>query len=123
MPVVPDDGFHHARLPESSDLLVGREPPSALGWVSSKLQIWFNRTEVAWRDAGLHVHDESDEVFVVLRGALVVEAEGARRVVGAGEYCCFRQGVAHAVVEVHPPVETLMIRAPSVADKRSVVAG
>jgi RimJ/RimL family protein N-acetyltransferase len=53
----------------------------------------------------------------VLRGALTVDVEGQRVRVGPREFCCFPAGVFHAVVEVEPPVETLMIRAPSVDDK------
>jgi hypothetical protein len=37
--------------------------------------------------------------------------------VGPREFCCFPRGVYHSIVEVHPPVETFMIRAPSVRDR------
>ena len=63
------------------------------------------------------MHLESDECFIVLRGALVVEVEGEQFIVGEREFCCFPIGIYHSVVEVHPPIETLMIRAPSVNDK------
>jgi GNAT superfamily N-acetyltransferase len=36
---------------------------------------------------------------------------------GPRQFCCFPVGLYHAVVDVYPPVETLMIRAPSVEDK------
>lgn len=63
------------------------------------------------------MHTDSDECFIVLRGILVVEVDGNRFTVGPREFCCFPRGMYHAVVEVHPPVETLMIRAPSISDK------
>lgn len=63
------------------------------------------------------MHLESDECFIVLRGTLVVEVEGEQYTIGEREFCCFPRGVYHSVVEVHPPVETLMIRAPSINDK------
>ena len=63
------------------------------------------------------MHMESDECFIVLKGRLVVEDEGESFTVGPGEFCCFPQGVYHSVVEVHPPIESVMVRAPSVADK------
>jgi len=112
-------GFHHRTLPDDSALLAGHTPPDELGFRSEQLQIWYNNTEEAWRDHALHWHEESDECFIVLRGSLVVEVEaGERHVIGAGEFCCFPRGMLHGVVEVHPPVETFMIRAPSVADKQ-----
>jgi mannose-6-phosphate isomerase-like protein (cupin superfamily) len=110
--------FHHQQLPGYSTLLAGREPPDELAFKSDKLQIWYNNTNEAWKDDGLHAHLESDECFIVLKGALIVELEDNKRVrVGAGEFCCFPIGVYHAVVEVEIPAETLMIRAPSVNDE------
>jgi mannose-6-phosphate isomerase-like protein (cupin superfamily) len=109
--------FHHQKLPNHSALLAGREPPNATGFRSDKLQIWYNNTDTAWKDDGLHMHLESDECFIVLKGALVVELEDKRIRIEAGEFCCFPIGVYHAVVEVETPAETLMIRAPSVNDK------
>jgi mannose-6-phosphate isomerase-like protein (cupin superfamily) len=109
--------FHHRKLPEHSALLAGRIPPDNLGFASERLQIWFNNTETPWTDVGLHAHQDSDECFVALRGMLIVDVEGERRTIGPREFCCFPCGMFHAVVQVVPPVETLMIRAPSVDDK------
>ncbi len=109
--------FHQRPLPLYSTLLVGRAPRDEVGFQSGQLQIWYNHTTKAWKDSGLHKHLESDECFIVLQGQLVVEVEGERFTVGPREFCCFPQGVYHAVIEVRPPVESLMIRAPSVEDK------
>jgi mannose-6-phosphate isomerase-like protein (cupin superfamily) len=109
--------FHHQKLPAYSTLLSGHTPPDAVGFRSDRLQIWYNNSASGWRDPVPHAHLESDECFVVLRGALVVEVEGQRCTIGPREFCCFPRGVYHAVVEVHPPIESLMIRAPSVGDK------
>jgi quercetin dioxygenase-like cupin family protein len=57
------------------------------------------------------------QIGSILRGQLVVEVEGQRHTIGPREFGCFPAGVYHVVVEVYPPVETLMIRAPSVPDK------
>ena len=64
-----------------------------------------------------HLHLHSDECFVVLQGALIVEVDGQRHRIGPREFCCFPAGLVHAVVAVETPVETLMIRAPSTDDK------
>lgn len=109
--------FHHRKLPQYSTLLSGHTPPDEVGFRSERLQILYNHTDAAWSDPGLHMHAESDECFIVLRGSLEVDVEGVRHVINEREFCCFPAGVYHAVVAVHPPAETLMIRAPSVQDK------
>lgn len=111
--------FHHHPLPDHSTLLSGYTPHDEFGFQSARLQIWYNYTDKNWVGAGEmpHAHEQSDECFIVLRGSLVVEVEGERHTVGPREFCCFPHGTYHAIVAVHPPVETLMIRAPSVSDK------
>ena len=109
--------FHHRALPDYCTLLCGQAPPNDVGFRSDRLQIWYNNTNEAWSDPAPHVHMENDECFVVLKGSIVVEVEGERHTVGPREFCCFSRGTFHAVVEVHLPVESLMIRAPSVNDK------
>jgi mannose-6-phosphate isomerase-like protein (cupin superfamily) len=111
--------FHHQPLPDFSTLLSGRTPRDAVGFQSNNLQIWYNNTDSSWVGDGEtpHMHTESDECFIVLQGVLVVDVAGERFEVGPKSFCCFPRGVFHAIVEVKPPVETLMIRAPSVADK------
>lgn len=109
--------FHHRKLPEYSTILSGRSPRDDVGFQSDKLQIWYNNTDTPWQDEAPHAHLECDECFIVLRGSLLVEVEGERHIIASREFCCFPRGVFHAVVEVYPPVETLMIRAPSVEDK------
>jgi mannose-6-phosphate isomerase-like protein (cupin superfamily) len=111
--------FHHHKLPEHSTLLSGHTPPDTVGFQSDHIQIWYNTADQSWIDTPElpHMHRESDECFIVLRGSLVIEAEGKRYRIGPREFCCFPQGMYHAVVEVETPAETLMIRAPSVADK------
>ncbi len=109
--------WHHRTLPDHSTLLSGRVPPDETGFHSDRLQIWYNNTDQAWVDPGPHLHHDSDECFIMLRGSIVVEVEGERHTVGPREFCCFPRGVAHWVVAAHPPLESLMIRAPSVDDK------
>lgn len=109
--------FHHRPLPARSALLAGSQPPDDKAFASERLQIWFNRTAEAWRDPAPHYHTASDEIFIVLTGAIIVEVDGERVRVGADELCAFPAGVVHSVVEVELPVESFMIRAPSVADK------
>jgi mannose-6-phosphate isomerase-like protein (cupin superfamily) len=109
--------FHHRKLPNFSTLLSGRLPRDEIGFQSERLQIWYNNRDTAWQDPAPHYHRESDECFIVLKGSLVVEVEGERFAVSAGEFCCFPAGVYHSVIELETPFESLMIRAPSIEDK------
>ncbi len=115
----PRSKFHHAKLPEHSTLLVGPQPRDELGFVSSQFQIWYNNTPHSWVGSGEvpHLHQNSDECFIILSGSIKVTVEDETYIVGPREFCCFPAGVYHAVLEVYPPVETLMIRAPTGADK------
>ena len=109
--------FHHATLPNYSTLLSGHTPPDEAGFQSAALQIWYNNTHKSWIDASPHYHEKSDEIFIVLKGILHVEVDGEIHRIGPREYCCFPAGQWHSIVRVEVPVETLMIRSPSVEDK------
>jgi mannose-6-phosphate isomerase-like protein (cupin superfamily) len=109
--------FHHSKLPDRSALLSGRRTKDGFSFPSANLQIWYNNTDKTWADTAPHYHEHSDEIFIVLRGALHVDVDGHTHRIGGGEFCCFPAGQWHSVVRVEAPVETLMIRAPSVDDK------
>lgn len=109
--------YHHRKLPDYSTFLSGSAPRDDVGFKSGKLQILYNNTVKGWADPAPHYHTESDEIFVVLRGSMLVEVEGERFLVSEREFCCFPTGVSHSIIEVYPPVESLMIRAPGVSDK------
>jgi GNAT superfamily N-acetyltransferase len=115
----PTVTFHHYPLPPCSTLLAGRLPRDEYGFRSSTLQVWYNHTNLNWAGAGepLHFHSRSDKCFIVLRGRLEVRLEDATHTIDAGEYCCFPAGQLHAIAAIHLPVQTLMLRAPSVDDK------
>jgi mannose-6-phosphate isomerase-like protein (cupin superfamily) len=109
--------FHHHKLPDFSTLLSGRMPPDDVGFQSERLWIWYHNTNEGWIEPVPHMHEASDECFIVLQGSLIVEVEGERFTVGPREFCCFPVGVYHRIVEVQTPAETLMLRSPLVTDK------
>lgn len=109
--------FHHTKLPDFSTLLSGHTPPDEVEFQSEILQICYNNTDQPWVDGISHYHKKSDEVFIVLKDALHVEVDGQIHRIGEREFCCFPAGQWHSIVRVEVPVETLMIRAPSVDDK------
>ena len=111
--------FHHHKLPNHSALLMGRVPQDKTGFHSQQLQIWYNNTDESWVGNGesMHMHQESDECFIVLKGTLVVTVDSTKYKIGPQEFCCFPRGTFHGITEVQTPVETFMIRAPSIEDK------
>jgi len=46
----------------------------------------------------------------VLQGTIIVEVEGERVAIGPREFCGFPRGTYHQIVEVHPPLECLVLR-------------
>ena len=111
--------YHHRKLPDYSTLLSGHSPPDDVGFTSNHLQIWFNKTNESWVGDGEkpHKHQNSDECFIVLQGSLDVDVEGEQFTINTGEFCCFPAGIYHSILEIQPPIETLMIRSPSIEDK------
>lgn len=65
----------------------------------------------------MHAHEESDEVYMVLEGAISLQIEDEITRVSAGEICFVPLGVFHAVTHVDVPYRGFVIRAPSVQDK------
>ena len=121
--------FHHQKLPsfqknrdqfKNPNILCGHSPPDQLGYKSDDLQIIYNFQDWSWVEKSgerLHYHTESDECFVVLQGRLIVQVDQTEHEIAAREYCLFPKGVVHAILKVETPIEFLVIRAPSVADK------
>jgi len=111
--------YHHKKLPDFSTLLSGHSQQDEFGFESNKIQIWYNNTKESWVEDGemSHKHLESDECFIVLSGTLIVDVEGEKIAIKPGEYCFFPAGVFHSILEIMPPIETLMIRSPSTDDK------
>lgn len=108
----------HRKLPNFSTLLSGRRPrDDGYSFESEGLQVWFNNTEEPWRDEKPHAHLLCDEFFLVLKGTIVLDVEGEEHVIGPREYCFVPRKVFHSIVRVHPPVESVTIRAPSIDDK------
>jgi len=104
-------------LPQHFAVLGGPNPPDALGFMSDRIQVIWNSGDEPWKDPGQHHHTDSDEVFIVFKGSIELEVGDDRVIVGPSEMCFFPAGVLHGVVEVHTPVQALVIRSPAVHDK------
>ena len=110
-------GYLHKQLPPFSTLLAGSQPRDEYSFHSDHLQIWYNNTEKTWQDPAPHYHTASDEIYIVLKGELLIATGDETLRLKPGEYACFQAGTIHNITEVRPPVECFIIRAPSRDDK------
>lgn len=110
-----------ADLPTTSAFLAGRGPVHPVaGVVTDRVQVYWRRPDDLRTDAAAHAHTASDELFVVLAGAIVFEVGGAEHAVGPRQVAHFPVGCLHRIVRVDGKVEALVVRAPSIDDKRGV---
>ena len=98
-------------------VIAGPQPPSDDGVCSDRLQVLHWRVDEPYGDGGTHLHQTSDEVYVVLEGAIDLEIDGAPITVAAGEAVTVGAGVSHALVAVQHPARGLTIRGPAINDK------
>ena len=102
-------------------VIAGPQPPSDDSFCSDRIQVLHWRVDEPYGDDGTHLHRTSDEVYVVLEGAIDLEIDGSRITVAAGEALTVGAGVSHGVVAVQYPARGLTIRGPAATDK--VVTG
>lgn len=98
-------------------VIAGPHPPSDAGFRSDRLQVLHWHVDEPYGDDGAHLHRTSDEVYVVLEGAIDVDVDGSRVTVAAGEALTVGAGVSHALVAVRYPARGLTIRGPAGSDK------
>lgn len=98
-------------------LISGRSPADALSFQSERLQVIFNDTSTPWQDTVAHAHLESDEIYIVLEGEMVIAVNDELFNVAAGEVLYVPSGAVHQLVRVEVPHRSLVLRSPSVNDK------
>lgn len=98
-------------------VIAGPQPPSDDGFRSDRIQVLHWRVDEPFGDDGTHLHRTSDEVYVVIEGAIELEVAGSRITVAAGEAVTVGAGVPHALVAVQHPARGMTIRGPAVDDK------
>ena len=102
-------------------VIAGPNPPADDCFCSDRVQVLHWRFAEPYCDNGSHLHQRSDEVYVVLEGAIDLDVDGVVTTVSAGEAATVGAGISHAMVAVHHPARGLTIRGPAVDDK--VVTG
>lgn len=98
-------------------VIAGPQPPSDDGFRSDRIQVLHWHVDEPFGDVGTHLHRTSDEVYVVIEGAIELEVDGSRITVPAGEAVTVGAGVPHALVAVQHPARGMTIRGPAVDDK------
>lgn len=107
-------------LGEALTVVSGPNPPTSDGFRSTRVQVLHWRVDHEFSDPGPHLHESSDEVYVVLDGSIDVQVEDDTIRVGPDEALVVGAGVVHSLVAVQHPARGLSIRGPSIGDKRLV---
>lgn len=107
-------------LGDALTVVSGPNPPTSDGFRSTRVQVLHWRVDHEFSDPGPHLHESSDEVYVVLGGSIDVQVGEDRIRVGPDEALVVGAGVAHSLVAVQHPARGLSIRGPSIGDKRFV---
>lgn len=103
-------------------VVAGPDPPTPEGFRSTRVQVLHWQVDGPFSDPGPHLHEASDEVYVVLEGSIDVTVEGEKIRVGPAEALVVGAGVVHSLVAVQFPAKGLSIRGPSIGDKVPVPA-
>lgn len=71
-----------------------------------------------WQDAGMHIHDVADELFVLLHGQLKFAVADFLITLQSNELILIRSGIPHAIVGGEGKIEHIGIRSPALNDKQ-----
>lgn len=97
---------------DRSGYIVGACLPLTDPAYSPCLDIAFYRQSWGWSDGVSHLHTGSEEFLIVLNGRIDLLINQSIISVHAGNLLGMRAGVAHKILHVEAPVETLTIRIP-----------
>lgn len=105
-------------LSEALTIVAGPNPPTPDGFRSTRVRVLHWRVDHDFSDPGPHLHEASDEVYVVLEGSVDIQVEDATIRVGPDEALVVGAGVVHSLIAVQHPARGLSIRGPSIDDKK-----
>lgn len=107
-------------LGEPLTVVSGPNPPTPDGFRSTRVQVLHWRVDDDFSDPGPHLHESSDEVYVVLEGSIDIQLAEETIRVGSDEALVVGAGVVHSMIAVQHPARGLSIRGPSIGDKKMV---
>ncbi|GAB3917710.1 hypothetical protein GCM10011575_41640 [Microlunatus endophyticus] len=90
-------------LGEALTVVSGPNPPTSDGFRSTRVQVLHWRVDREFSDPGPHLHESSDEVYVVLEGSIDVQVKNDTILVGPDEALVVGAGVVHSLVAVQHP--------------------
>jgi mannose-6-phosphate isomerase-like protein (cupin superfamily) len=91
---------------------MGATLPASDPAYSKWIDIGFNRSEQAWRDPSAHLHTDSEEYFIVLKGRIDLEVNQVPIPVMPGWMVGVRGRVPHRITGVETPIENFILRVP-----------
>jgi mannose-6-phosphate isomerase-like protein (cupin superfamily) len=103
---------------ERHGYIIDTRVAESLPGFSKYLDIGFNRQSVGWRDEIPHLHSNSDEFFIVLRGGINFLINRKIVSVEAGQLLGIRAELSHQVINVRLPIENFLIRVPGGGDDK-----
>ena len=110
-------GYTKYRFNGFSGYLVA--PP---GSAHSFLSIRHTADVQPWADPDIHIHSDSEEYYLLLRGTLRFYVDDQIYSLNPREILGVQKGVPHAVVDGKGPIEHFSFRAPSREDRKSILA-
>lgn len=116
------DGASKISLDGALTVISGPNPPTPDGFRTNRVQVLHWQVDGPFSDPEPHLHEASDEVYVVLEGSIDVTVEDETIRVGPAEALVVGAGVVHSLVAVQHPAKGLSIRGPSIGDKIPVPA-
>lgn len=103
---------------ERNGYVIGARLSKSNSAYSPFLDIGFNRKSTAWEDAMPHLHTDSEEYFVVLKGSLDMLVNGESVKIYPNNLIGIRANTPHQIIGGMPPIENFLIRVPgNMADK------
>ncbi|MFQ6074508.1 MAG: cupin domain-containing protein [Candidatus Bathyarchaeia archaeon] len=97
--------------------VVGSQQPKGSDRYSERIQIGFNQSDEPWVDDAPHLHTDSEEWYIVLRGSLKIRVGGQVVSVGPREVLGVKANTPHRIIGGEGPIEEFSVRTPSIQDK------
>lgn len=106
-----------------ASLLSGSQQNSEHCFKSNDIQVIYNCADKSWSDDMEHYHTNSDEIYIVLEGAINLTVNGNAVRIVEGEHVCVQRGEKHQLISVEVPHRSFVMRGPSIQDKVVASAG
>jgi len=97
---------------ERNGYVIGARLPEMDPAYSPLLDIGFNRQRHSWKDDVPHLHTDSEEYFIVLKGCINILVGGQSFIIKHHHLIGVRANMPHQIVDVEAPIDNFLIRVP-----------